>query len=1083
MAAATESDGWDAELRARVPKYVNLTASASGEFHWRIDAFGKLPTRATSPEFTSGGFRWQLLMHPQGNPASTRKGSVALFLNCLGPVDGAEDWHVCAAFALALSNPRAPSVRVVQQAHHRFTPRVSDWGYDEFVRMRAAFVPARGQPAPLIAKDPESDELYVEAAVALDIIDDETGVLWHDFQDYDSKQATGFTGLVNQGATCYLNSLLQSLYFTTAFRNAVYQIPDSSGVTGGLQRLFYQLRTSHPPVDTTDLTATFGWNTADAFTQHDVQELARILMDRLEAKMKGTAVDGFLSKLFVGQMVSYIKCLNVPFESSVTENFWDVQLNVKGLKDVYASFDDYCQTETLEGDNQYAAGEYGLQDAIKGVRFESLPPVLHLQLKRYDFNWEQNVEVKINDRYEFPLDLDLSRYVERPGPWQYALHGVLVHSGDLNVGHYYALIKPGPQTGWFRFDDDRVTKASLREVLEENFGGDQGTPLRRVTSAYMLVYVRVDSLDFVLASETAQPPPEIARMVEAEQRADELRRRELVEQRQTMRVCVFRSEHFRYHSGRGYFSRPRAAWGVGDAASLSLPRPVRVHAGLPFAALYRDLGAQSLFLAYRSVDAVEDARAPLECMIAVPNSREVGWASLRERARGDIPVVFVPPEFPESELAPNEYRLLFVKMFDENANVPRGVGVFWVPAAQPLGDFLVVRLGLRAAHVMLEILTDHAASDVQSLVLPLDAASTPQELALKDADIIVVSRDAESIKNFYDGVARRVKLELTPYRSPLTISAHYADIGTPAPATPAPEYEKVELTVNISDEYPVVAAAVASAVNARDPSYIQLHTAFPRWSADTALKSNVHPKYIWAQTQASRLPMQFRKLEMPLGEFEQLLEVGVIFLPDGTMGPRDLRVFLGKPEEVLTVGRMAEAVPGVDPNRIVCWTVKFHKNVVELHERTFKELDAMRKNMFTVFAAQLPPSELDARKQSDLKCEVIHFTQEPLVPHGIPFKLTLLPRETFAATKKRLLSMLHSSGEGDSSGQVHPGLGNVVFALINLRRAVPSVIVRLSPERDDRIILHDIMKEGCCLGLLHGVRASQELQSQTLRID
>jgi ubiquitin carboxyl-terminal hydrolase 7 len=35
---------------------------------------------------------------------------------------------------------------------------------------------------------------------------------------YDSKKETGMVGLKNQGATCYLNSLLQSLYFTNAFR-------------------------------------------------------------------------------------------------------------------------------------------------------------------------------------------------------------------------------------------------------------------------------------------------------------------------------------------------------------------------------------------------------------------------------------------------------------------------------------------------------------------------------------------------------------------------------------------------------------------------------------------------------------------------------------------------------------------------------------------------------------------------------------------------------------------------------------------------------------------------------------------------
>ena len=39
-----------------------------------------------------------------------------------------------------------------------------------------------------------------------------------DYWAYDSKKETGFVGLKNQGATCYMNSLLQTLYHIPYFR-------------------------------------------------------------------------------------------------------------------------------------------------------------------------------------------------------------------------------------------------------------------------------------------------------------------------------------------------------------------------------------------------------------------------------------------------------------------------------------------------------------------------------------------------------------------------------------------------------------------------------------------------------------------------------------------------------------------------------------------------------------------------------------------------------------------------------------------------------------------------------------------------
>lgn len=60
------------------------------------------------------------------------------------------------------------------------------------------------------------------------------------------------------------------------------------------------------------------------------------------------------------------------------------------------SFRDYVSVETLDGENKYHAEGHGLQDAKKGVIFNSFPPVLHLQLRRFEYDIEKDALVKVS---------------------------------------------------------------------------------------------------------------------------------------------------------------------------------------------------------------------------------------------------------------------------------------------------------------------------------------------------------------------------------------------------------------------------------------------------------------------------------------------------------------------------------------------------------------------------------------------------------------------------------------------------------------------------------------------------------------
>lgn len=111
---------------------------------------------------------------------------------------------------------------------------------------------------------------------------------------------------------------------------------------------------------------------------------------------------------------------------------------------VFESFRDYVAEETLDGDNKYDAGEFGLQEAKKGVIFTKMPPVMHLHLMRFLYDPVTDSNIKVNDRYEFPEHMDLSEFVKGPQEAlaHYTLHAVLVHSGDNYGGHYVAHLDP-----------------------------------------------------------------------------------------------------------------------------------------------------------------------------------------------------------------------------------------------------------------------------------------------------------------------------------------------------------------------------------------------------------------------------------------------------------------------------------------------------------------------------------------------------------------------------------------------------------------------------------------------------------------
>ncbi|XP_063145544.1 ubiquitin carboxyl-terminal hydrolase 47 isoform X3 [Candoia aspera] len=242
-----------------------------------------------------------------------------------------------------------------------------------------------------------------------------------------SKSETGYVGLVNQAMTCYLNSLLQTLYMTPEFRNALYkwefEESEEDPVTSipyQLQRLFVLLQTSKKrAIETTDVTRSFGWDSSEAWQQHDVQELCRVMFDALEQKWKQTEQADLINQLYQGKLKDYVRCLECGYESWRIDTYLDIPLVIRpyGANQAFASVEEalhaFIQPEILDGANQYFCERCKKKcDARKGLRFLHFPYLLTLQLKRFDFDYTTMHRIKLNDRMTFPEELDMGSFID-----------------------------------------------------------------------------------------------------------------------------------------------------------------------------------------------------------------------------------------------------------------------------------------------------------------------------------------------------------------------------------------------------------------------------------------------------------------------------------------------------------------------------------------------------------------------------------------------------------------------------------------------------------------------------------------------
>ncbi|KAH9991013.1 hypothetical protein BJV77DRAFT_1009515 [Russula vinacea] len=282
----------------------------------------------------------------------------------------------------------------------------------------------------------------------------------------------GQRGLLNLGQTCFLNATLQALLHNPLLRN--YFLGDKHNprwcknkedcACCELDRLFAATHTPPPPQPAFGPTALLAttWRAAGSlagYAQQDAHECLIALLNAAHASARGD-----------------MRCPRCHALSETVDPCLDISLGL-GLSPAQSTLAGYLKRFTQPENiavKDWTCQKCGKvsQEANKRFSIKRLPPVLSIQFKRFEQRGSETY--KIDTPVRVPVSINMASYTTAaldgsgtyPGPealYDYELFAVINHEGQIDNGHYTSFARF--QDTWCRFDDDKVTPATLAGVL------------------------------------------------------------------------------------------------------------------------------------------------------------------------------------------------------------------------------------------------------------------------------------------------------------------------------------------------------------------------------------------------------------------------------------------------------------------------------------------------------------------------------------------------------------------------------------------------------------------------------------------
>eukprot|EP01038_Epipyxis_sp_PR26KG_P011299 gene11299-15159_t len=311
-------------------------------------------------------------------------------------------------------------------------------------------------------------------------------------------------GLRNLGNTCYMNAIVQSLFYSYPLRISILSNEFKSNSIGEkLKRAFEYL--NHELLlnnKSFDIMMSFArCLSINPNIQEDAEELLLKILNSLDESLpdQNKSMHSIQSMLQI-YLEQYINCTNINYQKFRTQRYFDFSLDIplstasNFHHNISNMIQHYFQPELLFGENKYKITTHGYQEAMKGLKVVNTSDVLIVHLKRFAYDPITGDMRKVNDPVKIELEIDLNSYVKNDQLMyssKYELSSIVMHEGTTDFGHYWSFARPDPTNNpkrWIILNDEIVQEIDEELVLQSAEGGKVFGSGKASVNAYILIY-------------------------------------------------------------------------------------------------------------------------------------------------------------------------------------------------------------------------------------------------------------------------------------------------------------------------------------------------------------------------------------------------------------------------------------------------------------------------------------------------------------------------------------------------------------------------------------------------------------------